>query len=196
MSNFAIPKCKKVAIVLSLKNLKTRLAKKTISRRIHQTKRDAKFLNLEGSRMLMILFEFKDKTDFEEVEEFSEFLRSLGKQVILWGYYPHKNLPLFFTPTGNQQCLTQKQLRWFPIPCERAIAGFNEYQPDILIDLSREDCYPLKYLAAISQASMKVGCNSNFTQPIFDLLIQKDDDLPLTAFIENIIHYLNHLNKS
>ncbi len=196
MHNFAISKPQKIAIVLSLKNLKIHLAKKTILKNKSQIKRSAKFINLDEAHSVLVLFELKDEQTFKEVERFAESLRLRGKQVKLWCYYPQNKLPLFFTPTGNQQCLTRKQLKWFPIPNEKAIAGFNEIQPDILIDLSQSDCYPMKYLATISGATLKVGENSDFNQFIFDLLIQKDDHLPLTNFIQNVTHYLTHINKT
>lgn len=61
---------------------------------------------------------------------------------------------------------------------------------DILINLNIQKCFPLKYLAAITKASFKIGRYESRHQQYLDFMIKTNESVTLKQFIELTNKYI------
>jgi hypothetical protein len=65
---------------------------------------------------------------------------------------------------------------------------------DILIDLSTEEVFPLKWVVSLSKAKFRVG-NLSYPDNPNDLIINIKPNEDLSYLISQIKHYLNLINN-
>lgn len=123
-----------------------------------------------------------------EIMEYAHDLEEKGKKVRLFGYFS-TNQPPVGHPFGF---FHKKEINWFGIPNSPKALAFAEEKPDLLIYLNREECRPLEWLAAASQASMKIGFATDRPND-FDLLLETPGDKGIGYFIEQLHHYLDKI---
>lgn len=182
--------------ILLIERIQRHFAIRALGKVLRASPRRPKVINLKQARMIGILYLMENAEDLAEVESFASRLRISGKKVVILGFHPGKKLPVYFTPTGQNECLTRKDLNWNQIPGSASAGGFLQNAFDLLIDLSPAACLPMKYIAALTDAAFRVGEHHSDSIPVFDLLIRRDADKPLQHFILQLEHYLEILNPS
>lgn len=73
--------------------------------------------------------------------------------------------------------------------------NFIEEEYDLLIDLNINDHFALKYIAALSKATFKVGKYEEDDVPIHDMMIDSDHTKTVKYFLRQIDTYITMLNK-
>ena len=86
----------------------------------------------------------------------------------------------------------QKETSWAGVPKSEKATAFAEEKFDMLIYLDPEECAPLEWLAAASQAAMKAGFASNRPND-FDLQLEIPAEKGLMFFIEQLHLYLEKI---
>ena len=135
-----------------------------------------------------ILFDATTEKIRREIMDYAQDLEEKGKKVRLFGYFS-TNQPPVGHPFGF---FHKKEINWFGIPNSPKALAFAEEKPDLLIYLNREECRPLEWLAAASQASMKIGFATDRPND-FDLLLETPGDKGIGYFIEQLHHYLDKI---
>ncbi|MEO1257367.1 MAG: hypothetical protein AAFZ15_01170 [Bacteroidota bacterium] len=152
----------------------------------HQVKRSSVFL--ENAKSIGVLF---DATALEErniVLQFAEKMKHQSKKVKLLGYFDEKlkssDFPFLY--------FDKKQLDWAFRPKSEEVNAFSKEPFDLLVNISKKTILPLDYIAAYSKARFRVG---PFTENTFcyDLMIDIDEKKGLTAFLNQVLHYLGKM---
>lgn len=168
--------------------LKSKLAKRALKSRLETLSREKKVINLDSAKTAGILWEFSQKEAYEVLEK--ELLAHQIKPVGLC-YFKSKKAEI---PEGING-FTSKQISWKEVPGNELTEDFIHQKFDILIDLTRQNHFPLVYITALSEAAFKIG-SSGFAPNYFDLNIEFATEPEPVQMAEQILYYLKRINKT
>lgn len=157
--------------------------------------RKVKAWNLNQAGKIGVIYDATSREDHEKVKKFIHFLREEQKDVLSLGYINSKNPDHFLSSKLSYRYFTKKDLNWLFQPKEGEAADFLEKEFDILIDLSIEDCFPIRYLCNKSEANFKVGAQKGYRSEKCDMLIDISSNPSVDFLIIQIKHYLKLINK-
>lgn len=171
-----------------LESIRSALYKKSLQRVLATQKRRRQAHNFTSAQKIGILFDATIEKTRHEVMEFAKQLVEKGKSVRLFGYFKTKQ-----PPEGHAfNFFFQKETTWAGVPKSEKATAFAEEQFDMLIYLDPEECAPLEWLSAASQAAMKVGYATGRPNDL-DLQLETPDDKGLPFFIAQLHLYLEKI---
>jgi hypothetical protein len=113
------------------------------------------------------------------------------------GYYPGKELPDKLTAVRYLTCIKVQDINYTYRPISNEVINFINTPFDILIDANFKNLFPLEYIATLSNAGFKVGIFDNrYDQPPFDLMIEVSKNSDMNNYLEQVVHYLEMINKA
>jgi hypothetical protein len=178
-----------------INNLRLRAGKHALAREFSHIHRSKKNCSIKTARSIGLLYYLADETTYHTIESFIQSLNDNKKKVRLICYTDAKIIPHYFIPKLAQDVVTAKDLNWYRKPVKGFVEEFIAEEFDLLIDLSLHDNFPLRYIAALSAALLKVGRFDETHTEYYDLMIQSSEETTLAEFIDQIDHYLNMLNQ-
>lgn len=155
-----------------------------------KTHRLCQMTNLNEARKIGILYTVDEVPDYEWVEKFVTQLQGEQKEVKALGFVKNKNLIQRFLPKLSYDFFSKKDLTWFYKPIHQQVRDFIEKEFDLLIDLSLNDSFPLKYIAGVSNALCRVGKFSEENTNYYDFMIDVKPSMTSDDYLGNIRHYL------
>lgn len=171
-----------------LESVRIALYKKSLRKVLAEQKRRRQAHNFESAKTIGILFDATSEKARHEVMEYARQLVEKRKSVRLFGYFKTKQ-----PPEGHAfNFFFQKETTWAGVPKSEKALAFAKEKFDLLIYLDPEECQPLEWLAAASQAAMKVGFATDRPND-FDLLLETPGDKGLHFFIEQLHLYLGKI---
>ncbi|MBN1990772.1 MAG: hypothetical protein JW783_15320 [Bacteroidales bacterium] len=150
--------------------------------------------NLDTARRVGIVLPLVSQSDFDIAIKFSDYLRSKNLEICILGYFPGKELPQHFIMRQGTNIFTAKELNWYDKPKSEVVDEFANTDFDILIDLSLEHYFPLRWVISTSKAKFKVGCLDYEGNPN-DLILSIDKTKGITHLVEQAKHYLSVINN-
>ncbi|MCB0528177.1 MAG: hypothetical protein KDC61_01440 [Saprospiraceae bacterium] len=171
-----------------LESIRIALYNKSLRKILAGQKRRRRSHNLESAGTVGILFDASSEKTRREVMEYAHSLEEKGKKVRMFGYFSSKQPPEGH-PFGF---FDQKETSWTGVPKSEKATAFAQEHLDVLIYLNPEACKPLEWLAAASQASMKIGFATDRPND-FDLLLETPGDKGIGYFVEQLHHYLGNI---
>jgi hypothetical protein len=166
--------------------------KKEISKGVH----DHKMVNLDAAKRIGILYTLDNVPAYEVISEFVTQLQHDQKEVKALGFVRNKNLISRFLPKLSYDFFSRRDINWFYKPIHSKVRDFIEKEFDILIDLSLQESFTLKYISGLSKAFCRVGRYSEENTANYDLLFYMNSSLPLNDYIKQITYYLTVINKN
>lgn len=145
-------------------------------------------MNLDSARTAGILWEFSQKDAFDLLEK--ELLAHQIKPVGLCFFKSKKAV----IPEGING-FSRRQVSWKNVPELPIAHNFIQEKFDLLIDLTRQNDYPLVYITALSKARFKIG-SSGFAPNYFDLNIAFATEPEPVQLAQQILYYLKRINKT
>ncbi|GAB4500446.1 MAG: hypothetical protein OHK0019_38900 [Saprospiraceae bacterium] len=171
-----------------LESIRSALYKKSLQRVLATQKRRRQAHNFSSAKKVGILFDATTEKTRHEVMDYAKSLVESGKSVRLFGYFKTKQ-----PPEGHAfNFFFQKETTWAGVPKSEKATAFAEEKFDLLIYLDSKECPPLEWLAAASQAAMKVGFATDRPND-FDLLLETPDNKGLPFFLEQMQFYLDKI---
>lgn len=168
--------------------LKSTLAKRKLITRLESVSREKKVINLDSAQTAGILWEFSQKEAYDLLEK--ELLSHGIKPVGLCFFKTKKAV----IPEGING-FSRKQISWKEVPELQLVEDFIHEKFDLLIDLTRQNYFPLVYVTALSEAAFKIG-SSGFAPNYFDLNIEFASEPEANQLAEQILYYLKRINKT
>lgn len=175
--------------------LKHSLANFRFMRTMRTMKRQHRSITFDEARSIGILYNATNERHYETVKQYVKQLRSHHKEVLALGFVDAKQLPAMWYSKLGLDFFTRKDLNWQMIPNNLYIQNFIKGKFDILLMLNIENCFPLKYLAAVTEAKFKIGRYDKKNVDIFDMMISMDEKSTFYQFIQQVNHYLNMMSK-
>jgi len=161
-----------------------------------KVERQCHMTNLRDAKRIGILYTLDDVPDYERVSQFVSQLQGEHKEVKTLGFVKNKNLVQRFLPKLSYDFFSRRDLTWFYKPIHKQVRDFIEKEFDLLIDLSLQDNFPLKYIAGLSNALCRVGKFSEENTDYYDLMFDMKPSTTSEDYLGQIQHYLTIINKN
>lgn len=151
-----------------MKKLKQYIFKSRAKKHLAQDTRKKKFVNYDKAKSVVILFESDERENNPFVKRIIEQLKGEGKKVSAWGFVNKKIIES--AVLSDYKILNKKSCDWTKQPTESFIREVSENNYDLLIDLTKNEILPLKYILLYSNAACKTGINK-YQENLFDFTL-------------------------
>lgn len=175
-------------------NLKLKIGLSRLKKQLKGHKRQKMVYNLETARRIGIVSNATSSIVFEQTMQLATFLNSKHIDVSLLVFCPEKEVPQKYYLRKNVVVFNKKELNWYGKPLHPAVDDFISSNFDILIDLSLQEIFSLRWIASLSKAKFKVGTLQYFANPN-DMVISLKKEQGIEILIEQLKHYLNLINN-
>ena len=173
-----------------------------LNKGVASLKRNKKFVNINSTGSIAILFELTEDPVYYSVQKYFQKFQEKKIRVKALGYASNKLATNQFLPVLSFDFFNSRQMNWFYIPKAQCVRDFIEADFDICINIASEKVFPLKYIAGMSKARLKVGAYSNEMPgkqykelaSIYDIMLLSQENHDQIKFLDNIHEYLNMLN--
>jgi hypothetical protein len=174
-----------------INHIKKRLLNRYIENNEHS--RQKKIVSLEKARTIGIICQITDENSYKEIYALFSKLQSQTRSVWLMGYVDEKYVPYFCLQQLAADYFSKKNLNWYGKPDFIQLNDFINKDFDMLLDFSRNDLPPLRYILATTKAKLLMGANK-YTQDLYDIYIKDDDDQKM-EHLKLLKTYHNYLLK-
>ena len=173
--------------LIMIKLIKKYLLKQCLKN--HQAVREKTIISLEQARTMGILCQITDEESYKEVYDLFSKLHSPKRTLWLMGYINQKEVPYYCLQQLSVDYFSNKNLNWYGKPDFPQLHDFIKKDFDILIDFSRNDLLPLRYILTASNAKLIVGANE-YVQELYDVFIKDEANIDSLKLLETIHNYL------
>ena len=167
--------------------IKNYLLKRCIEK--HKFFRQKKIVSLEQTKSMGIICQITNEDSYKEVYDMFSKMHSPKRSVWLMGYVDAKEVPYYCLQQLSADFFSKKNLNWYGKPDFVQLHDFMDKDFDILIDFSRKELSPLRYILTISKAKLIVGANESM-QDLYDVYIKDEADLTNLNLLKTIHNYL------
>jgi hypothetical protein len=151
-------------------------------------------VGFDEAKKIGILYDATDEADYEVVKEYVKKVRAEHKKELLaMGFVDKKKLPRSQFAQYGFDFFCRKDLDFRMIPKDPIVHNFIQEPFDILINLNAERCFPLQYIAALSQARFRVGRYDRRTVHCYDMMINLKGEPGIKTMIQEIEVFLRKL---
>ena len=155
----------------------------------HQT------VSFHAAKKIGLLYDATEQRDFEIVKEYVKSVRSRQKEVLALGYVDKKELPQNQFAQLGLDFFTKKDLNWQRFPQSLEVSNFIKEPFDIVLNLSDNSIFPLRYIAAVSKAKFRVGRFDESSVPCYDMMIEASPGIELKQFINQAEEFLGKIKS-
>jgi hypothetical protein len=185
-----------------LQQIRTTAGNYFLKKGIASLKRNKKLVNINSAVSIGILFELTEESVYYSIQKYFQKFQEKKVKVKALGYASNKLATNNFLPVLSFDFFSNKQMNWLSIPKAQCIHDFVDTDFDICINIASDKVFPLKYIAGMSKARLKVGAYSDEMPvkqykdlaSIYDIMLLAEDNHDQIKFLENIHEYLTLLN--
>jgi hypothetical protein len=170
-----------------INHIKKRLLSRCIEK--NEPSRQKKIVSLEKAQTIAILCQITDEDSYKEIFALFSKLQSQTRSVWLMGYIDEKNVPYFCLQQLSADYFSRKNLNWYGKPDFIQLPDFLNKDFDMLLDFSRNDLHPLRYILASSKAKLLMGANVH-TQDLYDIYINDETEMDHLKLLKTFHNYL------
>lgn len=143
---------------------------------------------LASARSIGVLFDAGSETARKEVKDFLMELEKTGIKVRSLGYFNQKQAP----ESPGFDSFALKDTSWIGVPKSEKAKAFTTEKLDLLLSFNPEDYPQMAWVAAASQAAMKIGYPSRRPHD-FDMQLETPGGKGFRYFIEQLRIYLDKI---
>ncbi len=158
-------------------------------------KREKKLTGYHQASSFAIIYDASEEENYRSITMLVKELQQDNKKVKTLGYVVHKKMPDYCFPKLTFEFCNGKSFSWNQQPVAKNVKDFLNSHYEVMIDLTSSDFHHVKYLLAVSKASLKVGLYSEKYLDIYDFLIQLDDSSTHEERIKQTFHYLKMIHN-
>jgi len=185
-----------------IQKIRTNAGNYFLHKGIESLLRSKKLININSAGSIGILFELTEESVYYSIQKYLQKFQEKKIKVKALGYASNKHVTSHFLPVLSFDFFDPKQTNCFRIPKAPCVQDFIDADFDICINIASENVFPLKYIAGMSKARLKVGAYSDTTTgkkynqlaEIYDIMLLAEEIHDQIAFLENIHEYLTILN--
>lgn len=176
-------------IHIMIENIRAALLRRSLRHLLATQKRRRKTHTLDSAHTIGILFDATEEKDRQEVLHFAHALESPVKKVRLLGFIDIKKVALGQTQFPQ---FTQKERKWNGLPGSEAVHTFINEHFDLLLCLNGKQVMLMEWIAAASQAAMKIGTYTAHPND-FDLMLETPAQKGVRFFMDQLDLYLDKI---
>lgn len=169
-------------------------------RKTENKTRTKRFINLQQAKSVHVLMAADSLTPIEteqfykQVYAVADVFQSMSCTLHLTVYV--RKMPIESKRFGMEVFDNHQVSLFLKKPKQTIISSFLEKKSDILINLTSSVCYPLEYLAALSDAPFKVALKLDDRPISYDLQLQVDDiNQAATKNLRALLYYLEKIQS-
>jgi hypothetical protein len=137
--------------------IKTHLGRRALASRLKDQSRNSVICNIESAQHIGIIYNATEYVSFEIIRNLVRDLAQDSRKITVLGYVDSKKLIDHYLYRKGFDFFSRNDLNWYSKPVSSVVNHFMTEPFDILINLSLEDYYPIRYITALSPATFKVG---------------------------------------
>jgi hypothetical protein len=165
-------------------NTKRFIRERAIRSHLKAKKREMASCNIEQAKTIGILFNATHSVAFDIVKDLVKDMGKYKANVLALGYVDSKQLIDHYLYRKGFDFFTRAQLNWFGKPNTDNVSDFIKKPFDILLDLSLDNPFPVKYVLACSAAKFKAGRYST-DQEHLDFMIDIEKEMATMSDIRS-----------
>jgi hypothetical protein len=185
-----------------IQKIRTNAGNYFLHKGIDSLSRSKKLININSAGSIGILFELTEESVYYSIQKYLQKFQEKKIKVKALGYASNKQVTNHFLPVLSFDFFDHKQTNCIMVPKAPCVQDFIDADFDICINIASENVFPLKYIAGMSNARLKVGAYSDATPgkkynqlaEIYDIMLLAEESHDQIAFLENIHEYLTILN--
>jgi hypothetical protein len=177
-------------------NIKAKLGNLRFAKEVSRMQQEREAVGFEAAKKIGILYDATDPQDFEVVKQYVKEVRAQSKDVMALGFVDKKELSQSQFAQLGLEFFSKKNLNWKMIPNNRAVLNFIDEKFDVVINLGKNEIFPLRYIAALSKARFRVGRFDKHFTYCYDLMIQSENNGDLKQFISEAENYLRKIKST
>ncbi|MBP7477677.1 MAG: hypothetical protein KA797_04070 [Chitinophagales bacterium] len=154
--------------------------------RVAGVKKERAMINLAAAKSIGIIFDATIVHNTTAVAEFAAQMKSKGKKIDQLGFTEEVHA----IENKDSHLFNKKDLDWRLIPSKPNVDAFIAKEFDILIGAYIGHCAPLEYIAALSNAKLRVGAFQEGMEFCYDLMINIGDKEEVEYLINQIDKFL------
>ncbi len=143
-----------------------------------------------------IMYDATSEDHYRHVTQLVRELQQDHKKVKTLGFVTLKKMPEHCFPKLTFEFCNGHSFSWNQQPVAQNVKDFISGSYDVLIDLTPSYLHHIKYLSAVSAATMKVGRYVEKYVEVYDLMLQVDDSNSIEETSGQVIHYLKMINNN
>jgi len=179
-----------------LNDLRTKLGGSKLLKNLKGVNKTHRFINMDEAENIGILFEGTNESFNDIIHSYIKKLHKNKKEVHVLAYWSKKDIPDNPLKRLEINYFTKRDLNFKLIPNLQFVKNFINKDFDILISVNAENSFPLKYISALSNATMRIGAYQKDSTPFYDLMVNQKDNENIKEYFNQIDHYLNIINKN
>lgn len=158
--------------------------------------RKKKVIGFDAAKKIGILYDCSQEDHYREVVNLVKRLEQQGKTVHALGFVRHKEMPQYTMAQLNfSYCHRSDFSLTFKLKSPQ-LQNFSRAGFDLIMDLSPNDLFFMKFLAGLCNATFKAGTYTEEYVDLYDLMIREKDDTGIHELIEHMLHYLKIINPA
>jgi len=175
-----------------IENTKSYLGERAIRKYLKNSSRNMLSCNIHEAKTIGILFNATHQVSFEIVKELVKNISGKKNSIDVLGFVDSKQLIDHYLYRKGFDFFTRSQLNWYYKPMSNVVSAFVTKPFDLLIDLSLDNPFPIRYILACSVAKFKAGKYQK-NQEYLDLMIDIEKE---KQNMNNIQHELEKESKN
>lgn len=177
-----------------MSGLKESIGNFVLNYKLKRFTRNRGVYNLDTAKTIGVIFNGTNQQTYEIARSFIKYLMAGEIKVEALGFVNSKEVLDFYSYQTGVSFFSKKNLNWYNKPKNPVIDEFIAKDFDILLDLTIETDFPIKYIVSLSKAKFKVGRLIEGADYL-DFMIDISKNKKHIYLVEQINHYLSLINK-
>lgn len=177
------------------KAVKENISNVVFNRKLKRLQRDKQYLSFDSIKKVGIYIDLFDENHFNIVKEYVTYFSNQGKEVIVLGFYPGKELPNKYMLLQKFKFFTLKDFNFWGIPNKPVVNYFISKDHDLMIDCCSKKNFISKYVTGLSMAKLKAGYFYEDAD-ILDFMINDGDKNDIKYLLDQLIFYLKEMKNN
>lgn len=149
------------------------------------------FKSFDDAQLIGIIFNATNEQNIETVRAYAKQLKQWNKDVHVLAFIDKSKVEELANKYPEIIFISKNEVNWYLKPKKFSTSRFIKNNYDILLNLYIDECIPLQYVSAFSDAKFRVGCFQKNNLYCNDFLIDLKEDNNLPTLLDQIDNYLN-----
>jgi hypothetical protein len=179
-----------------MKNIRLRIGNSILEKKLDKVNRKVCYTNIGQVKKIGIVWDASLVSDFTFLTKFYQKMNERNIEVRIIGYFPGKKLPDEYTALRFMNCIRRNEVSFFYLPSSSECDSFIREHFDVLIDINFKNSLPLRYIACLSDAGLKVGLfESEKNGRNYDLMMDLSKPVNVDLYLDQVLHYLEMIHS-
>jgi hypothetical protein len=171
-----------------MNNFKAFLGKRILTAHLKNQTRLPLVCNINDAKHIGIIYNATEYISFEIIKNLAKDLSHNSRKISVLGYVDSKKLIDNYLYRKGFDFFSKNELNWYFKPVSSVVDQFIKEPFDLLINLSLDEHFPIRYITTLSPATFKTGKFSD-DDDCLDLMIDIEKErLTMKSLHKEVVH--------